>query len=74
LAINSCSNNINVAVKAVANNTKVLLDSIPKEKEEQTEWIEAQLDQIKRISVGNYLVEQVYWQSDCIYSFLSIDH
>jgi bacterioferritin len=44
----------------VDNNTKVLLESILKEEEEQIDWIEAQLDQIKQMGVGNYLAEQIY--------------
>jgi len=44
----------------VDNFTKVLLESILKEEEEQIDWIEAQLDQIKQMGVGNYLAEQIY--------------
>lgn len=41
------------------NGTRQLLESILKDEEVHIDWLEAQLDQIKQISLENYLVEQI---------------
>ncbi|MCX7007448.1 MAG: bacterioferritin [Kiritimatiellaeota bacterium] len=55
--------NYNAAIKLAMdlgdNGTRELLDSIIKDEETHIDWIEAQLDQIKQMTLPNYLVEQL---------------
>ncbi len=60
VAIRGYNETIRLAVEVGDNNTKMLLESILKEKEHHIDWIEAQLDQIKQVGPQNYLVEQIY--------------
>ena len=62
-AIRGYNESIRLASEIGDNNTKVLLESILKEEEEHIDEIESQLDQIKQMSVQNYLVEQIYKES-----------
>jgi bacterioferritin len=41
------------------NGSRELMESILKDKEEHVDWLEAQLDQIARMGIQNYLVEQI---------------
>ena len=41
------------------NGTRELLESILKDEEDHIDWIEAQLDQIKQMSIQMYLAEQL---------------
>jgi bacterioferritin len=59
-AIRGYNESIRLTAELGDNNTKVLLESILKEKEDNIDWIEAQLDQIKQMGVENYLAEQTY--------------
>ena len=59
IAVKGYNETIRLAAEVGDNNTKVLLESILKEEEEHIDWIEAQLDQIKQMGVGNYLEEQI---------------
>ena len=60
MAIRGYNDSIHLAAEVGDNNTKVLLESILKEEEEHIDWIEAQIDQIKQMSIENYLAEQIY--------------
>ena len=59
IAIKGYNETIRLAAEVGDNNTKVLLESILKEEEEHIDWIEAQMDQIKQMGIGNYLEEQI---------------
>jgi len=58
-AIKAYNDGIRLAVEVGDNGTRELLESILKDEEEHIDWLEAQLDQIKQMSIQNYLVEQV---------------
>ena len=58
-AVPSYNDGIKLAVEVGDNGTRDLLESILKDEEEHVDWLEAQLDQIKQMSIGNYLVEQI---------------
>ncbi len=58
-AIKAYNQGIRLATEVGDNGTSELLKSILKDEEEHIDWLEAQLDQIKQISVENYLVEQI---------------
>lgn len=55
--------NYNTAIKLASelgdNGTRELIESILKDEEAHIDWIEAQLAQIKQMSIQNYLVEQL---------------
>lgn len=58
-AIKSYNAAIKLAVEVGDNGTRELFESILKDEEVHIDWLEAQLDQIKQMGIGNYLVEQV---------------
>ena len=58
-AVKAYNSGIGLAVEVGDNGTRELLESILKDEEEHIDWLEAQLDQIKQMSIQNYLVEQV---------------
>ena len=53
----------NAAIKLASelgdNGTREMFEDILKDEEAHIDWIEAQLDQIKQMSLSNYLVEQL---------------
>lgn len=55
----SYNDGIRLAVEAADNGTKDLLESILKDEEDHVDWLEAQLDQIKQMSIQMYLAEQI---------------
>ena len=50
---------IKVCTELGDNGTRALLESILTSEEEHVDWLEAQLDQIDQIGLGNYLAQQV---------------
>ena len=50
---------IRQAVELGDNGSRELLESILKDEEEHTDWLEAQRDQIEQMGIQNYLVEQI---------------
>ncbi len=58
-AIQHYNDAIKLAVECADNGTREILEDILEEEEAHIDWIEAQLDQIKQVSIQNYLVEQV---------------
>ncbi len=58
-AVKAYNEDINFASEAGDNGTKDLLESILKDEESHTDWIETQLDLIKQVGSQNYLVEQI---------------
>jgi bacterioferritin len=58
-AVASYNDGIRLAVEAADNGTKDLLESILKDEEDHVDWLEAQLDQIKQMSIQMYLAEQI---------------
>jgi bacterioferritin len=50
---------IRQAVELGDNGTRELLESILKDEEAHIDWLETQLDQIKQMTLPNYLVEQM---------------
>ncbi len=58
-AIKSYNDGIKLAVEVADNGTRELLEAILKDEEDHIDWLEAQQDQIKQMSVQNYLVEQL---------------
>jgi bacterioferritin len=58
-AIKSYNDGIKQCVELADNGTREMLESILKDEERHIDWIEEQLDQIKRMGIQNYLVEQV---------------
>ncbi len=58
-AVQSYNEGIHLAVEKGDNGTRELLGSILKDEEDHVDWLEGQLDQIKQMSIQNYLVEQV---------------
>jgi len=58
-AVKSYNDGIKLCVELGDNGTREMLESILKDEERHIDWIEAQMDQIKRMGVQNYLVEQI---------------
>jgi bacterioferritin len=58
-AVKAYNEDINFASEAGDNGTKDLLESILKDEESHTDWIETQFDLIKQVGIQNYLVEQI---------------
>ena len=58
-AIKSYNDGIKLCVEQADNGTREMFGSILKDEERHIDWIEAQMDQIKRVGVQNYLVEQI---------------
>jgi len=58
-AIKAYNSGIRLAVEVGDNGTRELLESILKDEEEHTDWLEAQLEQIEQMGIQNYLVEQL---------------
>ncbi len=58
-AVQSYNDGIRLAVEAGDNGSRELMESILKDEEDHVDWLEGQLDQIKQMSVQNYLVEQI---------------
>ena len=58
-AVKAYNEAIRLAVETGDNGTRELLESILKDEEDHIDWLEAQLDQIKQMSIQNYLVEQL---------------
>jgi bacterioferritin len=58
-AVKAYNEDINFASEAGDNGTKELLESILKDEESHTDWIETQFDLIKQVGIQNYLVEQI---------------
>ncbi|AFM22933.1 bacterioferritin [Desulfomonile tiedjei] len=50
---------IKLAMEAMDNGTKDLLESILETEEKHIDWLEAQLEQIQQIGIENYLAQQV---------------
>ena len=59
MAVKAYNDGIRLAVEIGDNGTRELLDSILTDEENHVDWLEAQLDQIKQMSIQNYLVEQL---------------
>ena len=57
-AVQSYNEAIRLSAEAGDNGTRVLLESILQDEETHIDWLEAQLDQIKQMGIGTYLVEQ----------------
>jgi bacterioferritin len=55
----SYNEGIKMAMEAMDNGTKELLESILEAEEKHIDWMEAQLDQIKQIGIENYLAQQM---------------
>jgi bacterioferritin len=58
-AIRAYNEGIALAREVGDNGTRELLESILKDEEDHTDWLEAQLDQIKQMGIENYLTEQI---------------
>jgi len=58
-AIKNYNESIRLAVEVGDNGTRELLESILRDEEAHIDELEAQLDQIKQMSIQNYLVEQL---------------
>jgi bacterioferritin len=58
-AVKAYNAGVALAVQVGDNGTRELLESILKDEEDHVDWLEAQLDQIEQMGVGNYLVEQL---------------
>ena len=58
-AIKSYNDGIKLCVEIGDNGTREMLEAILKDEERHIDWIEAQMDQIKRMGIQNYLVEQI---------------
>jgi bacterioferritin len=58
-AVQAYNEGIRQAVELGDNGTRELLESILSDEEDHVDWLEAQLDQIRQMSVQNYLVEQI---------------
>lgn len=58
-AIRSYNDGIKLCTEADDHGTKDILQSILNDEESHIDWIEAQLDQVERIGIQNYLVEQI---------------
>jgi bacterioferritin len=58
-AVKAYNEGIRLTVEHGDNGTRELLESILKDEEDHVDWIEAQLDQIEQMGLGDYLGEQV---------------
>jgi bacterioferritin len=58
-AIKSYNDGIKLCMESGDNGTRDMLQTILVDEERHIDWIEAQMDQIKRMGVQNYLVEQI---------------
>jgi bacterioferritin len=58
-AIKAYNDAIRLAVEVGDNGTREMLESILKDEEDHIDWLEAQLDQIKQMSIQNYLAMQL---------------
>jgi bacterioferritin len=58
-AIKAYNEAVRLAVEVGDNGTREMLESILKDEEDHIDWIEAQLDQIKQMSIQVYLSEQI---------------
>jgi bacterioferritin len=58
VAIQAYNDAIKLAVEVGDNGTREILEGILKDEEDHIDWIEAQLDQIKQMSIQVYLSEQ----------------
>jgi bacterioferritin len=58
-AIHAYNDAIKLAVEVGDNGTREMLESILKDEEDHIDWIEAQLDQIKQMTIQVYLSEQI---------------
>jgi bacterioferritin len=58
-AIKAYNDAIKLAVETGDNGTREMLEGILKDEEEHIDWIEAQIDQIKQMSIQVYLSEQI---------------
>jgi len=58
-AVKAYNNGIRLAVEAGDNGSRELLESILKDEEDHTDWLESQQDQIEQMGIQNYLSEQV---------------
>lgn len=59
LAVKDYNDGIKLCVKLEDNGTRAILESILKDEEDHTDWIETQIEQITQIGLQNYLVEQM---------------
>lgn len=58
-AIKSYNDGIRLCVELADNGTREMLEGILKDEERHIDWIEAQMDQIKRMGIQGYLTEQI---------------
>jgi len=58
-AVRAYNDGIRLAVEAGDNGSRELLESILKDEEDHTDWLESQQDQIEQMGIQNYLSEQV---------------
>jgi bacterioferritin len=58
-AIRSYNDGIKMCSELGDHGTKDVLQNILNDEERHIDWIEAQMDQVKRIGIQNYLVEQI---------------
>ena len=60
IAVKAYNDAIAQCVQAGDNGTRELLKALLKDEEDHIDWLEAQLDQIKQISLQMYLAEQLH--------------
>jgi bacterioferritin len=58
-AVKAYNEGIRLTVEAGDNGSRELLESILKEEEDHTDWLESQLDQIEHMGIQTYLSEQL---------------
>jgi bacterioferritin len=58
-AIKAYNEGVRLAVEVGDNGSRELLESILEDEEDHTDWLEAQLDQVKQMGIQVYLSEQV---------------
>jgi bacterioferritin len=58
-AVKVYNEGIRLAVEIGDNGTRELLEGILTDEESHTDWLEAQLEQVKQMGIQNYLVEQI---------------
>jgi bacterioferritin len=58
-AVRDYNADVRAAAEAQDNGSRELLESILKDEEDNIDWIESQLDQIKQMGLQNYLEKQV---------------